>query len=430
MLESITIERFKSIAKAELELGRVNMFIGGNGAGKSNALEAIGVTSAAAGRGLTDADFLQRGVRLTPPQLMRSAFTASSGESFTLSVRMFGDVQYQVTLTASARSSLVSSESCRHNGSMVFERGPDYVRGVFDERLGTVAEMPALLSVDRGMWDQVRATLRVPIDVRNALDTLAQYAIYSPQAHFLRGMQVAQAGAHPSSSAVGLHGEGLPAAVGGLIDQHHSTDEASRERKLKFQGLGLAFLPGWADLVQVAPIDDERVSKAVVQDKKGHTLYFLDKYMTEERRMLSAYDSSEGTLFLLFVAVLLAHDDSPKIFALDNADDALNPSMTRKLLETVIEITKTSSTHNMGCGPRQVFLTSHNPTALDAFDLFDDDQRVFVVARNSCGQTEIERLKPAKGITREQWTELQDGRNLSQLWIEGAIDGALGPADL
>lgn len=99
-------------------------------------------------------------------------------------------------------------------------------------------------------------------------------------------------------------------------------------------------------------------------------VYFLDKYMHSKRQTLSVYDSSEGTLFLLFVAVLLAHDDSPTIFALDNVDNALNPRMTRVLLETIIGITKESSEKGLICGPRQVFLTSHNPTSLDAFDLF------------------------------------------------------------
>ena len=117
--------------------------------------------------------------------------------------------------------------------------------------------------------------------------------------------------------------------------------------------------------------------------------------MHDSRKTLSVYDSSEGTLFLLFVAILLSHDDSPRIFALDNVDNALNPRMTKSLLEATIETTKMSSSAQLGCGPRQVFLTSHNPTSLDAFDLFDDDERVFVVERNQEGHTTVTRLKPA-----------------------------------
>ena len=52
MLKKLTVERFKSIRYATLDLGRINLFIGGNGAGKSNILEATGVLSAAVDRGL------------------------------------------------------------------------------------------------------------------------------------------------------------------------------------------------------------------------------------------------------------------------------------------------------------------------------------------------------------------------------------------
>ena len=420
MLESITIERFKSIVEAKLDLGRINMFIGGNGAGKSNVLEAIGVVSAAVGRGLTERDFLQNGVRLTPPRLMNSAFREVSDDSFELGVSMFDGVQYQVKLNGTS----VLSELCQLHGNTVFERTPDSTYLSVEDIVD-----PSVLVNDRGMWDQIRAISGIQSEVRIALDAFAQYRIYTPQAHFLRGMQQGS-----YSAPVGLHGEGLPSAVGEAIDQYgnrHESETNERDRRVRLKALQLAFLPGWASQVQVGPIAQEFVSRALVsKDQKGDTLYFVDKFMAEDRSKLSAYDSSEGTLFLLFVAILLAHHDSPKIFALDNADDALNPRMTRKLLEAVIEITKECSEHRMDCGPRQVFLTSHNPTALDAFDLFDNDQRVFVVARNPLGQSEINRLKPDQEMTREDWAARMGDRNLSQLWIEGAINGALGPVNL
>ena len=43
MIDRLEIRNFKSIAAAELAFGRVNLFIGVNGSGKSNLLEAIGL---------------------------------------------------------------------------------------------------------------------------------------------------------------------------------------------------------------------------------------------------------------------------------------------------------------------------------------------------------------------------------------------------
>ena len=195
--------------------------------------------------------------------------------------------------------------------------------------------------------------------------------------------------------------------------------------EFKDRAARLAFLPQWARQVKVGRIDSVLTSRALL-DQGDDMVYFLDRYMHDRRRKLSVYDSSEGTLFLLFVAILLAHDDSPKLFALDNVDNALNPRMTRRLLEAIIEITKKSSEKGLSCGPRQVFLTSHNPTSLDAFDLFDEDQRVFVVERNEDGHTTVTRLKPRQEMTPEEWQQAKNGRNLSQLWLDGEIRGALG----
>ena len=161
-------------------------------------------------------------------------------------------------------------------------------------------------------------------------------------------------------------------------------------------------------------------------DRDNDMVYFIDRFMHLKRNTLSVYDSSEGTLFLLFAAVLLSHKESPGVFALDNVDSALNPAMTRVLLETVIEITNTSHKENLDIGPRQVFLTGHNPSSLDAFDLFDEHQRIFVVERNDAGHTEVTRLKPKRGMSREDWYDAANGRSLSQLWLDGWIRGALG----
>ena len=421
LIERISIQRFKSICKAELDLGRVNMFIGSNGAGKSNVLEAIGVASASVDRGVDDQELQNKGVRITPPPLMTSSFPSMVDEekSFVLSVRMSGDIEYEVELESvddDRRLSIVS-ESCNQDDQEIFRR----TKQAGELKVGPVS-FSGLPPV-RGIWEPIRSISSDLGGVTDALDILSKYAIYAPQVEFLRGQAV---GLSPVA-ALGLHGEGLPAAVESLLE-HRGSIHDTPEGQLQWDALQLVFLPGWANFVQVGEIDDRLVSRAVVGKGQAQSmLYFVDKYMEKRRKRLSVYDSSEGTLFLLFVAVLLVHSDSPKIFALDNVDNGLNPAMTRKMIEKIIEITDEASTKGFQCGPRQVFLTSHNPTALDAFDLFESDQRVFVVSRNSLGNTEITRLKPADGMARDDWVATHHGNSLSKLWIEGAIEGALGP---
>ncbi|MDE0648351.1 MAG: AAA family ATPase [Cyanobacteria bacterium MAG IRC4_bin_6] len=48
VIERFSVKTFKSLEEVTVELGQVNVFVGANGIGKSNLLEALGVLSAAA----------------------------------------------------------------------------------------------------------------------------------------------------------------------------------------------------------------------------------------------------------------------------------------------------------------------------------------------------------------------------------------------
>ena len=74
MIKQIEIENYKSIPSLELELGRVNVFIGENGSGKTNILEAVALGSAAAERKVDNEFLSNRGIRFTGGDLMCSAF--------------------------------------------------------------------------------------------------------------------------------------------------------------------------------------------------------------------------------------------------------------------------------------------------------------------------------------------------------------------
>ena len=78
MLSKLIIQNYKSIDRLELSLGRMNLFIGENGAGKSNILEAIALAGAA-NAGKLDNEFLSsRGIRVCDPELMRSCLKTKS----------------------------------------------------------------------------------------------------------------------------------------------------------------------------------------------------------------------------------------------------------------------------------------------------------------------------------------------------------------
>ena len=109
MLEQLKIVRFKSVRGQTLDLGRVNLFIGGNGSGKSNLLEAIGLVSACLGRGLGDSDIRAKGLRITPPELMKSSFKNEPLPRTLQLVGTFsGDLEYKAVLRSRRERSAAS----------------------------------------------------------------------------------------------------------------------------------------------------------------------------------------------------------------------------------------------------------------------------------------------------------------------------------
>lgn len=427
MLRQISIDRFKSIRSLELDFGQVNLFIGGNGTGKSNILEAIGILSACLDRGLRDDDIAKKGVRLTPPEIMKSSFKNSElPKTLELMGKFDNGLTYKAILSGSASepNMRIFSEAGKLHGELLLGRSN---RGA---RAAGVPH-PERLDPFRGIWDQVKATYVVPEEMSNELEEFSRYAIYTPQTDVLRGKERGRTSIEP----VGLLGEGLPDAVSGLLKQLHenrrksdrksSTELQNRMTQLLVDTVDLVWLPGWANKVKVDRLDSHLTSRDLI-DRASKMVYFVDQYMHEKRNTLSVYDSSEGTLFLLFVSILLVYYRSPKCFALDNVDNALNPKLTRKLISQIIKVTHESNENQYAFGARQVFMTSHNPTSLDAFDIFNDDQRVFVVSRDEKGQTIAKRLEPPKGMTLEEWNIARGGRNLSQLWLDNDIKGALG----
>ena len=133
--------------------------------------------------------------------------------------------------------------------------------------------------------------------------------------------------------------------------------------------------------------------------------------MREGRNRLSAYDASEGALYVLFAYALIHHPASPRTLAIENIDHALHPRLARGLIDALASETKTTG--------RQLLVTTHNPLVLDGLDLRDDAIRLFTVDRNKKGHTLIERLKWSDALAKAN----ASGLTLSQMWTQGLFGG-------
>ena len=236
------------------------------------------------------------------------------------------------------------------------------------------------------------------------IEAFRNFAIYSPSTPILRGMS-------PDTSVkipVGLYGGGIAEALSELVK------DKNIEELLRFFRL-----LDWFESIGTT-VPDEHLQSAFVQTGK-RVVSFREKYMQRNFKNLYAYDVSEGALYILFALILLTHKKSPTIFALDNIDNALNPGLVTSLIGHIAEITNKDSN-------KQLFLTTHNPTTLDAVNLFNPTHKLYVIERNSeNGATEMRHISPPPNMTQQDWSKKYGGMKLSEIWLSGGLGGLNPP---
>lgn len=399
-LSQVHIKSFKSIVKQRIDLKQLNVFIGTNGAGKSNLLEAIGVLSCAVDGRVDYSKLADRGVRLSAPEVFKSSFRNLKRTNTFCLEATFGELNYHANINANdeAEFNFSAEKICNEHGQLAGRSN----KGV------------TISGLDKGLFDKfplqqsIVGTLeslgRFSDTELNELKKLQRYAIYAPSTPILRGVSPDGSNKEP----LGLYGGSLSSALSDVVKEAVKTPY--------YHDLDRFFnLLDWFETIgTTSEISSELQSKHVHTGKK--VVKYIDKYMGTKFNNLYAYDVSEGALYILFILVLLLHKKSPSLFALDNIDNALNPGMVRDMMGHITALIETMP-------EKQILMTTHNPSTLDAIDLFNDQHRLFVVKRNQQGHTEVERINPPAGFTRESWVKKHGGMRLSEIWLSGAIGG-------
>lgn len=392
MINKISIESFKSLENVKVELGNLNVFVGANGSGKSNLLEAIGVLSAAADGKVTDQTLLQRGVRPGVPKLYKSAFPTTNvrQSSHICFSGSSDDAQYSVSLnnpmTDPSPAWKFKTELLQRGSIKLAGRGPN-----LHNNPNTENGLAALKAVELKDNDAALALIR----------RLQNYVIYSPTTPVLRGVAPETQPRRP----LGLSGGRLPEAVHELFTNRANN---AQTKKIYREALNLI---SWAKGFGSAPAAHLPLSPSASSSPR--VIRFEDKYMKPDRNVLSGYDASEGALYILFLAVLAAHPKSPSFFAVDNADHGLNPGLATMLMKHFADWVLSSPDQ------RQILMTSHNPAVLDGLPLQDDRARLFTVDRDNKGKTVIKRVvvdQKLLDMSAKGWT-------LSRLWMSKLIGG-------
>jgi predicted ATPase len=386
MIRTFSVRSFKSIEEVELQLGVINVFIGPNGAGKSNLLEALGVLATAASGRVDDESLLRRGVRPGVPALYKSSFKHGPPTNEIRFEATNDGACYQVGLF----NPIDHPWPAWHFHTEKLAEGDSVIVGRSHrsrEKANPEAGLAALKIVDMDATGPAAVLLQL----------LRNFAIFTPNTATLRGL-VPDA---RSRDPIGLNGGGLPAAVAELMKELRKDDVIADVFRL---------IP-WAKRITASPADEVPRSPSV--PTTAQVLRFTDSFMKEGRNTFTAYDASEGALYVLFTLVAALHDKMPKLLAIDNADHGLNPWLARELMKCLCRWALSASS------PRQMLLTTHNPLILDGLPLQDDRVRLFVTNRTRLGKTVVRRLE----VTEDLLSKAKEGWPLSRLWLTGQLGG-------
>lgn len=359
MIKEIKIENFKSIQSLNLELGRLNVFIGANGSGKSNILEGIAFGSAAESDKLDNEFLAARGIRIVKPKQMKAGFTTIQDETIIVDI---------------INNETESLNEISWDGT----RWIDSIRKLSDVLISEINKGKTFSNPLEN--NEILKLIEKIEKDRISFSQFSKYLIFAPENYFLRRFEE-----ESQIKPLGIRGEGL---FSHIVDIYMEQPELYKKINEYLK------LLDWFEGFEI-PLD------LMFTERR---LDFKDAYLKDGIQYLDQRSVNEGALYLLFYLTLFISDKTPKFFAIDNIDNAMNPKLGSELIRV---LTKLAKEHD-----KQTILTTHNPSVLDGLDLSDDEQRLFVISRNKLGHTQAIRV-PYK----------ESDERLSTRFIRGAIGG-------
>lgn len=414
MLKQVKIENFKSVKKVDTSVGRFNVIIGENGAGKSNFLEALAVYSAIEAEKFDNEFLSTRGIRYPDHKCLFSLFDENI-EDIGIQVE---DTSLNISQKAVIKQSLNNNEKPIVNIEILTKKHPTKTNKNTQQKFTVSIELPEHLEKPFERFE-----LETNFNLQNFFDFLStvsdedkkdileqmsksikksnevllkDFIIYSPENSALRKLEE-----EGTIRPLGINGEGLFSLLQKIKNENELDESNENIYKNSFRDIiECASKFDWVDSIEFSdstnPLD--------------HKITITDQYLISELDQRSA---NEGFLFVLFYATLFCSNSTPKIFAIDNIDASLNPRMCKVLIEVLIEFSKKYD--------KQVFVTTHNPAILDGLNLYDDEQALFVVNRNSEGHTKFKRLN--RNNLPNEILDKTEGLRLSEAFIRGYLGG-------
>lgn len=394
MIKSIQIKNFKSVVDLSFDLGSFNVLIGENGCGKSNILEAIGFGAAASANKL-DYEFLgSRGLRVTNPEFMFSAFNTRKKENIIRLDFNIDNEQHFFDLINDPENSkkwvdknLKSiTKSLRHLNLSELMKVNDIIDKSLEISVKNKSKQLFKISDFENQLEKFKNQIQI-LQLKGFLTPskpdLSNFIIYSPEQSSLRKFEETT-----QIYPLGIRGEGLFQYLKELAFTEKNKQTIAEIKQ---------------NMILLDWYEDFDLPESLM--KNEFSLKIKDKYLNDNLQYFDQRSTNEGFLFLLFYSTLFISKITPSFFAIDNIDSSFNPKLCIQLIRNLTALAKK---HN-----KQVIVTTHNPAILDGLNLEDDSQRLFVVRRNDEGHTKAKRIE----------YKSERRMKLSEIWTKGFIGG-------
>ena len=377
MIKEVSIKNYKSVFDQTIQLRQFNVIIGANGCGKSNILEAIALAGLSASNKLDEDIFPLRGIRITDPQWMKSAFSDAK-DSF-IEIKVTTDKNHQSKFQIDYNSDIKPARWI----DTIEEETLQYLQSIQTTTPQTPDELFKIIESARSRDTNVLFSIngRTLNISHKHVNGLKSFIIFSPEESALRSFE-------PSGNGqLGRNGLGLFPFLKQLSKREGG------QKILEEIKQNLEMIDWFEDLV----FPEESLSQ-------DYSIRLYDRYLDESLNYFDQRSANEAFLYLLFYFTLLISDETPAFFAIDNIESSLNPKLCGLLVKRLIELAKIHD--------KQIIVTTHSPYVLDALDLREESQTLLVARRSIDGHTIVNTV-PYK----------ENSVALSEAWMKGYIGG-------
>jgi predicted ATPase len=333
-----------------------------------------------------------RGVRITEPNLMASVFKDNKGRtSFSFKNTDDETLTYMMELKDNKwLAGFVPSESSIFNTHNFFKKSKLTNEGnfIFDNKIFKQGEKLPKEILD--IYKDYQASQPQKMLSFLSKSNISDFMIFAPENSALRHFEEGLV------SPLSIEGKGLFKLVQKIF-KNEPEQFAEINEHLR--------LLDWFDGFEIP--NDLMFTEQRIKIK--------DQFLLESVQYFDQRSANEGFLYLLFYFTLFISEDTPKFFAIDNIDNAMNPKLGRELIKTLAKLSKKEEPKEEH--DKQVILTTHNPAILDGINLNDPEQRLFVIYRNAYGHTKATR------IFKTETPEGQRPLPLSEQFLRGYLGG-------